>query len=102
MRASVKSPAFLGGLAALWCVAGAASAIAAAKPAAKKPQTPAPKPASTPAPTPLPAQGPAPSPEALDFFEKEVRPVLAASCYSCHGPKLQQAGFRLDDLQSML
>src|SRR5262245_36167746 len=36
------------------------------------------------------------SPEATEFFEKRVRPVLAEHCYSCHGPKKQQAGLRLD------
>jgi Protein of unknown function (DUF1553)/Protein of unknown function (DUF1549)/Planctomycete cytochrome C len=31
-----------------------------------------------------------------NFFETKVRPVLAENCYSCHGPKKQQAGLRLD------
>jgi hypothetical protein len=43
-----------------------------------------------------------PTPEALEFFETKVRPVLAESCYSCHGPKLQQAGLRLDSLAALL
>ena len=25
--------------------------------------------------------------EALEFFEKEVRPLLATHCYDCHGPQ---------------
>ncbi len=101
MKSGVTSPIALGGLAAAWCLAGAAFA---AKPAPKKPAAPAPKPASAPAPAPMPVPGaaPAPSPEALDFFEKEVRPVLATKCYACHGPKLQQSGLRLDNLQSIL
>ena len=37
-----------------------------------------------------------PAPEAIEFFEKKVRPVVADHCYSCHGEKKQQAGLRLD------
>jgi mono/diheme cytochrome c family protein len=32
----------------------------------------------------------------LEFFEKEVRPILAENCYECHGPKKQKSGLRLD------
>jgi hypothetical protein len=32
----------------------------------------------------------------LEFFEKEVRPVLADHCYKCHGEKKQKSGLRLD------
>ncbi len=32
----------------------------------------------------------------LEYFEAKVRPVLAAHCFSCHGPKKQEAGLRLD------
>lgn len=32
----------------------------------------------------------------IEFFERRVRPVLAEHCYSCHGPKKQSAGLRLD------
>ena len=39
---------------------------------------------------------PQPSREALEFFEREVRPVLAEHCFPCHGPRVQQAGLRLD------
>jgi hypothetical protein len=42
------------------------------------------------------------SPEAAEFFETRVRPVLAENCYSCHGPKLQQSGLRVDNLASLL
>jgi hypothetical protein len=42
------------------------------------------------------AADPKPAPEAVDFFEKKVRPVLAVECYSCHGPKKQSASLRLD------
>src|SRR5437764_14592715 len=37
-----------------------------------------------------------PDPGAVEFFEKNVRPVLAEHCYSCHGPDKQFAGLRLD------
>ncbi len=43
------------------------------------------------------AQAPSPpSAESLEFFEKNVRPVLATRCYSCHGEGKQFAGLRLD------
>ena len=45
---------------------------------------------------PAPAADPKPTPEAIEFFEKKVRPVLAEKCYSCHGEKKQNAGLRLD------
>lgn len=35
-------------------------------------------------------------PEQIDFFEKEIRPVLVKRCYSCHGAKKQEASLRLD------
>ena len=37
-----------------------------------------------------------PDPAALEFFEKEVRPVLATQCLSCHGAEKQKAELRLD------
>jgi hypothetical protein len=36
------------------------------------------------------------------IFAKQVRPILAARCYSCHGPDIQQNGLRLDSLASIL
>ena len=30
------------------------------------------------------------------FFENEIRPLLAKRCYECHGEKKQKAGLRLD------
>ena len=51
------------------------------------------------------ADPPAPataSPQALEFFETRVRPVLAAHCYACHGEKVQQAGLRLDTRAGLL
>src|SRR3954467_7533298 len=42
------------------------------------------------------AADPQPAAAQVEFFEKHVRPVLAEHCYSCHGPKKQSAGLRLD------
>ncbi|MBS0202226.1 MAG: PSD1 domain-containing protein [Planctomycetes bacterium] len=36
------------------------------------------------------------SPENLEFFEKQVRPLLVEHCQECHGLKKQEAGLRLD------
>src|SRR4051794_19729974 len=36
------------------------------------------------------------SPADVEFFEKQIRPVLAANCFTCHGPKMQMGGLRLD------
>ncbi len=38
----------------------------------------------------------------LEFFEKEVRPVLADHCYKCHGEKKQKSGLRLDSREFVL
>jgi hypothetical protein len=35
-------------------------------------------------------------------FEKEVQPLLAAKCFSCHGEEVQQSGLRLDRRQLAL
>jgi hypothetical protein len=37
-----------------------------------------------------------PSPDDFEFFEKQVRPVLAQSCHKCHGEFKQEGGLRLD------
>jgi len=34
--------------------------------------------------------------EALEFFEKEIRPVLVTHCYECHSGDEAKAGLRLD------
>jgi hypothetical protein len=36
------------------------------------------------------------------FFEQNVRPLLAQSCYSCHGEKKQKGGLRLDSIEAIL
>jgi hypothetical protein len=41
-------------------------------------------------------------PEQLEFFEKQVRPLLAEHCWGCHGPKRQEAGLRLDSRAAVL
>mgnify|MGYP002622974620 FL=1 len=43
----------------------------------------------------------APEPESVDFVA-DVRPILAAHCYRCHGAGEQQAGLRLDHRESAL
>ena len=43
-----------------------------------------------------------PNPGAAEFFERKVRPVLAERCFSCHGPKKQMAGLRLDSRDALL
>ena len=35
-------------------------------------------------------------------FATRIRPLLAARCYQCHGPDLQQNGLRLDSLAAIL
>lgn len=35
-------------------------------------------------------------PEQIEFFEKQVRPLLIESCSECHGAKKSEAGLRLD------
>ncbi len=39
---------------------------------------------------------------ALEFFEKQVRPLLAENCYKCHGPETQKSGLRLDHISTAL
>ncbi len=45
-----------------------------------------------------------PSPEALDFFERRIRPILAIHCYECHraGSKKDNGGLLLDSRQGLL
>ncbi|MCX8489092.1 MAG: hypothetical protein ORN22_08300, partial [Opitutales bacterium] len=47
-------------------------------------------------------QAGAPTAAQLEFFEKEVRPVLADNCYKCHGPKKQKSSLRLDSRELIL
>jgi hypothetical protein len=50
----------------------------------------------------MPAAEPAPPTQAVEFFESKVRPILAENCFSCHGPRRQQAGLRLDSRAALL
>jgi hypothetical protein len=43
-----------------------------------------------------------PSPEAVEFFEAKIRPVLTEQCYQCHGPKKQSGGLRLNSQAAVL
>jgi mono/diheme cytochrome c family protein len=43
-----------------------------------------------------------PAPEAVKFFEEQVRPVLATNCFKCHGENKQKGDLRLDSLAAML
>jgi len=43
-----------------------------------------------------------PPPEAVEFFEVKVRPVLVEHCTRCHGAKKQQAELRLDTAEGLL
>jgi mono/diheme cytochrome c family protein len=42
------------------------------------------------------------TPEAAEFFESKVRPMLLDNCISCHGPEKQKSGLRLDSREWML
>ena len=42
------------------------------------------------------------SPEQEQFFETQVRPLLAANCLECHGDKKQESGLRLDSRATAL
>src|SRR5579885_3371663 len=42
------------------------------------------------------------TPQQAEFFERRVRPVLAENCFSCHGPKKQMGGLRLDSRSAIL
>ena len=43
-----------------------------------------------------------PDPADVEFFEKKVRPILAARCQGCHGPDKQKGGLRLDARATVL
>ena len=40
----------------------------------------------------------------IEFFEKQVRPILVTQCYACHGPKakIAQGGLRVDYRDALL
>ncbi|MCP4811821.1 MAG: c-type cytochrome, partial [Planctomycetaceae bacterium] len=45
-----------------------------------------------------------PSPEDIEFFEKKVRPVLAARCYACHSnrSKSVKGGLKVDSREGLI
>jgi cytochrome c553 len=42
------------------------------------------------------------TPEAGEFFEREIRPILVERCQKCHGPDEQKGGLRLDSRAALL
>ncbi|MGZ8921166.1 MAG: DUF1549 domain-containing protein, partial [Limisphaerales bacterium] len=42
------------------------------------------------------------SPPDIEFFEKEIRPLLINRCYECHGEEKQKGGLRLDSRAATL
>ncbi len=48
------------------------------------------------------ARAEAQSPEALEFFEKRIRPALAEHCHKCHGTEKQKGHLRLDSRAAIL
>jgi hypothetical protein len=48
------------------------------------------------------AAAPAADPQAVAFFEKNVRPVLAAHCFKCHDAKKKRGNLRLDSRAALL
>ncbi|HZZ76915.1 MAG TPA: DUF1549 domain-containing protein, partial [Gemmataceae bacterium] len=50
----------------------------------------------------LSAQEKQPTSAAVQFFERKVRPVLAAHCFECHGEKRQRGDLRLDSRAAIL
>ena len=50
----------------------------------------------------LAAEDPKPDPSSIEFFEKEVRPLLVKYCVSCHGPSQQLSSLRVDSREALL
>jgi hypothetical protein len=48
------------------------------------------------------ADDPKPDPKSIEFFEKQVRPVLVSRCVSCHGPTQQFSSLRVDSRDALL
>ena len=44
----------------------------------------------------------APTPAQVEFFEKSIRPVLAAECYECHSTAKKKGGLALDTREGLL
>ena len=50
----------------------------------------------------LALEAPKPDPSSIEFFEKEVRPLLVKYCVSCHGPAQQLSSLRVDSREALL
>ena len=48
------------------------------------------------------ADEPKPDAKSIEFFEKQVRPMLAGRCVSCHGPAQQFSSLRVDSREALL
>src|SRR5690606_22228744 len=47
--------------------------------------------------------GAEPDPAKVEFFEKQVRPILVGNCYACHSAETKPAGgLRVDDHKGLL
>lgn len=44
----------------------------------------------------------APTDEKQKYFLEQIRPILEAKCYSCHGEEKQKGGYRLDHAEAAL
>jgi len=42
------------------------------------------------------------TPQETEFFEKQIRPILAEQCYKCHGADKQKAALRVDSRAAIL
>ncbi|WP_406699058.1 DUF1549 domain-containing protein [Singulisphaera sp. Ch08] len=49
------------------------------------------------------ANEPTAKPEAVEFFEKKIRPILVSNCYSCHSANTNsKGGLRVDDRNGLV
>ena len=49
-----------------------------------------------------PVRGQTYPPAQLEFFEKQIRPVLTEKCLACHGANVAKAKLRLDSREGVL
>src|SRR5882724_5270055 len=48
------------------------------------------------------ADNPKPDPKNIEFFEKQVRPLLVVRCAACHGASQQFSSLRVDSREALL
>jgi hypothetical protein len=48
------------------------------------------------------AEEPKPDPKSIEFFEKQIRPLLVGRCVSCHGQSQQFSSLRVDSREALL